>query len=84
MDTRQHEWVTAYSAWAAFVAEHPELGYAPGKWQFHNFLRHHRDQLVQVDAIRMAKKRYWIAHLSRFARAAFDCATGVTPVPTGI
>lgn len=81
MQTRHHEWVTALTAWSAFVTEHPELGYASGKWQFHNFLRHHRERLVHFDAIRRAKNRFWIAHISRFTQTAFDCATGTFDVP---
>lgn len=70
------EWVTGPAAWAAFVKLHPELGYRPGRWPFHNFLRFHREALLAIDAIRLAKKRFWIAHQERFAGAAFDCATG--------
>jgi hypothetical protein len=77
MQTPSHQWVAALTAWSAFVANHPELGYSPGKWQFHNFLRFYRDRLVQADAIRLAKRRFWVAHLTRFEEAAFDCATGV-------
>jgi hypothetical protein len=77
MSTPAHEWVTAADAWTAFVEEHPELGYSKGKWQFHNFLRYHRPALVDKDAIRLAKRRFWIAHLTRFNQIAFDCATGM-------
>lgn len=69
-----HEWVSSAEAWRRFVQAHPELGYREGRWQFHNFLRFHRDQLVACDAIRKAKKRFWVAHLGRFLEAAFDCA----------
>lgn len=74
--TANDKWVTGPDAWQAFVREHPELGYQSGKWGFHNFLRHYRDALVAVDAIRLAKRRFWVAHLSRFGAAAFECATG--------
>ena len=69
------EWMAGPDAWAAFIKLHPELGYRPGKWQFHNFLRFHRQALLDCDAIRLAKRRFWIAHFERFAAAAFDHAT---------
>jgi hypothetical protein len=78
-----HEWVTAHKAWQAFTADHPELGYQAGKWGLHNFLRRYRQVLVMVDAIRLAKGRFWVAHLSRFKAAAFDCATGLAPPLSG-
>lgn len=77
MNTTPHEWVVALEAWEVFVKHHPELGYRVGAWQFHNFLRLYRTTLVQHDAIRLAKNRFWIAHSSRFGAVAFDCATGV-------
>ncbi len=70
------EWKTGPEVWALFVNCHPELGYRPGRWQFHNFLRFHREALTGCDAIRLAKRRFWIAHIDRFNLAAFDCATG--------
>lgn len=70
------EWTTAQQAWGEFVKKHPELGYSPGSWQFHNFMRGHREQLRACDAIRKAKNRHWIAHRQRFMAAAFDCASG--------
>ena len=72
----QTEWKVGPDAWAAFILKHPELGYRPGKWQFHNFLRFHRIALVEQDAIRLAKNRFWIAHLDRFCTVSFACATG--------
>lgn len=77
--TSNSEWTTATQAWSEFVQQHPELGYRPGRWQFHNFLRHFREDLRAQDAIRLAKHKHWIAHRSRFRLAAFDCATGVAP-----
>jgi hypothetical protein len=74
----QNDWKTGAGAWEVFTERHPELGYKPGKWQFHNFLRLFKDQLVAHDAIRLAKSRHWIAHVERFSNTAFDCATGVT------
>jgi hypothetical protein len=71
------EWQTGLSAWADFVARHPELGYRPGKYPFHNFLRHFRQELVQGDGLRKARSRHWVAHVERFNRIAFDCATGL-------
>jgi hypothetical protein len=75
----QNEWVTGLCAWEQFGQKHPELGYKPGHMNFHNFLRIHRDALRGSDAIRLAKRRFWVAHLDRFCRVAFDCATGVSP-----
>ena len=71
-----NEWTTGAEGWAEFVRQHPELGYREGLWQFHNFLRHFRADLQRCDAMRKAKGRHWIVHRQRFARAAFDCATG--------
>ncbi len=76
------EWATGPDAWAEFVAQHPELGYRPGKWQFHNFLRYFRATLVERDAIRLARRRFWVAHRARFNRACFDLATGAS-APNG-
>lgn len=70
------EWTTGPEAWDQFVKQHPELGYRPGVWPFHNFLRLFRDALLESDALRKAKCRHWIAHRQRFSRVAFDCATG--------
>lgn len=72
------EWRTGPEAWAVFVERHPELGYRPGKWPFHNFLRFHRTRLIEQDAIRLARKRFWIAHSERFCAVAFECATAPT------
>ena len=71
------EWATGLDAWAAFVNKHPELGYRADRWSFHNFLRHFRQPLIDEDAIRVAKRRFWIAHRERFCRIAFACASGV-------
>jgi len=76
----EHEWVTAAQAWECFVNAHPELGYRAGKWQFHNFLRLHKAALIERDAIRLAKNRFWIAHLRRFLDVAFESCTGKIPV----
>jgi hypothetical protein len=73
-------WVVGPEAWAVFVKRHPELGYRPGRWQFHNFLRLHKASLLQQDAIRLARRRFWIGHLERFAATAFECATGADPL----
>jgi hypothetical protein len=70
------EWLTGTQAWNAFVDNHPELGLKSGKWGWHNFLRRHRQALIQADAIRLARRRHWIAHPQRLFPAAFDCATG--------
>ncbi len=75
--TTAHEWVTGPGAWDKFVREHPELGYPLGKWGFHNFLRRNRTALLDADAIRLARCKFWVAHLSRFSATAFECATGV-------
>jgi hypothetical protein len=79
--TETSEWTTAADAWADFVKHHPELGYRPGRWQFHNFLRNFRQTLRDRDAIRLAKGKHWIAHRARFKAAAFDCATGAAAAP---
>lgn len=76
MTQLRSEWSTGPSAWAEFVDRHPELGYRPGRWPFHNFLRYFRHALVRADAIRLAKGRFWIAHRVRFNDAAFACASG--------
>jgi len=70
-----HEWVTGHEAWTQFTKIHPELGYRDGFQQFHNFLRYHRDALVKRDALRRAKRKFWIAHTGRFNEAAFELAT---------
>ena len=72
----QHEWLPGPTAWDHFVARHPELGYRPGKWAFHNFLRYFRQTLIDRDAIRLARRRFWVAHRARFFEVGFDCATG--------
>jgi hypothetical protein len=71
-----HHWVTGPRAWAAFCDQHPELGYTPSPWAFHNFLRFFKHELLEQDAIRLAKSRHWIAHVERFEQVAFACATG--------
>lgn len=72
-------WIPGVSAWDAFVQHHPELGLRSGKWPFYNFLRFHRRSLLAADAIRFARRRFWIANVERFDEAAFDCATGKLP-----
>jgi hypothetical protein len=72
----QTGWTTGADAWSAFVERHPELGYKSGRMSFHNFLRNTRSQLLDKDAIRLAKNKFWIAHTDRFCSVAFDCATG--------
>jgi len=74
MTGTESEWITAHQAWTDFVRAHPELGYAEGKWQLHNFLRIYRDALVAHDAIRKAKNRFWIAHARRFEQVATGAA----------
>lgn len=77
MNSDSSEWRTGPQAWEAFTQQHPELGYRPGRWPFHNFLRIFKGPLLAADAIRIARGRHWVAHGERFARVAFDCATGV-------
>lgn len=74
--TSPSQWVVGTSAWAQFAADHVELGYRPGRMNFHNFLRNARSELLNHDAIRRAKNRYWIAHIDRFPAVAFAIATG--------
>jgi hypothetical protein len=76
----QQAWLPATQAWLGFVQTHPELGYPPSRWGFHNFIRHHRQALKSQDAIRMVRNRHWIAHQDRFNACAFDLATGVSSV----
>ena len=73
------DWLVGPTAWEIFVNKHPELGYKPGRMNFHNFLRHARDELVGMDAIRMAKHKFWIAHEERFSIGAFAIATSPMP-----
>lgn len=73
---QQSQWLTGPQAWGEFVSRHPELGLKPGRWTFHNFLRLHRQALVDADAIRLAQSRHWVAHVDRLCAAAFECATG--------
>ncbi|WP_284617457.1 hypothetical protein [Aquabacterium humicola] len=77
------EWTTGLEAWAEFVANHPELGYRRDHWAFHNFLRHFKQALIDHDAIRFAKRRFWVAHRDRFTSVAFACATGVEATDKG-
>jgi hypothetical protein len=83
MDTNNHGWLTGPAAWSYFVQQHPELGYKPGRMNLHNFLRYHRRALLDADAIRLAKRKYWIAHRERFCGVAFACATGKLAAPEG-
>ena len=74
-------WQTGPAAWEIFVLRHPELALKPGQWAFHNFLRAHREALRRADAIRLARRRFWVANVERFCEAGFACATGVDPGP---
>jgi hypothetical protein len=69
------EWMTAHEAFAAFCAQHPELGLRPSYWSLHNLLRHHRQPLEAADALRRANGRHWIAHRERFDSVLFDLLT---------
>ncbi|MFM6991455.1 MAG: hypothetical protein ACKOWD_09190 [Rhodoferax sp.] len=71
------KWVTGPNAWAKFIDQHPELGYKPGRMNFHNFLRVNREVLCRQDAIRLAKNKFWIAQQEKFCLVAFECATGM-------
>lgn len=84
MSIKTNEWITGPDAWLQFINLHPELGYRPGRMNFHNFLRGHRARLIAADAIRLAKRRFWVAHGGRFPVAAFELATGRDPVTLGI
>lgn len=70
-----NDWTTGCLAWDEFVARNPCLGYRPGHWAFHNFLRLFRSALLAQDAIRLARNKHWIAHVERFCSVAFECAT---------
>ena len=69
------DWIVGPQAWADFVKLHPELGHKPGRMNFHNFLRNAKQHLVAADAIRLAKRKFWIAHQSRFPETAFEIST---------
>jgi hypothetical protein len=69
------DWTLGQNAWRTFTQRHPELGYRAGHWGFHNFLRVFKRELVDSDAIRLARNRHWIAHVDQFCRVAFKCAT---------
>jgi hypothetical protein len=75
------QWQKADQVWEAFTRRHPELSLPSGRWGFHNFLRTHRQALIKADALRLARNRFWLGHMDRFARAAFECATGREPEP---
>ncbi len=75
------DWNTGPVIWNDMAKECPFLGLRPGRWAFHNFLRHHRDALVKADAIRLAKNKFWIAHRERFITTAFALITGQHPIP---
>lgn len=77
-------WLTGTQAWNAFVEHHPELGLKPGKWAWHNFLRRHRQTLVEAGVIRRARNRFWIADSHRLIPLAFDCVTGHSPSSTKV
>lgn len=77
----KREWITAAQAWRRFAAEHPELGYRDDKWQLYNFLRVHKNTLIENDAIRWARGRYWIAEYGRFSRACFEAVAGPMQQP---
>jgi hypothetical protein len=77
MQQTKTEWLTGPQAWAEFVTTHPELGYKPGRMNFHNFLRNAKSRLVAADAIRLAKRKFWIANQSRFPETAFEISTCV-------
>ena len=53
--TDQSQWVVGIHAWARLASMHAELGYRPGRMNFHNFLRNARPELLRQDAIRRAK-----------------------------
>jgi hypothetical protein len=71
-----HSWTTGHQAWKTFTRMHPELGYRDGQQAFYNFLRNNRPALLNCDAIRRAKGRFWVAHQDRFCTLAFELATG--------
>lgn len=74
------DWNTGVAIWNDFTGECQFLSLRPGRWAFHNFLRNHRDAMIQADAIRLAKNRFWIAHRERFMKTAFELLTGQKPV----
>jgi hypothetical protein len=72
-------WQPGVKAWDRFVVKRPELGFKPGHYSFHNFLRRHRDTLIRADVIRRARNRFWVVHTERLIQVGFDCATGRPP-----
>lgn len=82
--TPSSQWDRATRTWVLFTERHPELGYSPEFWSMHNFFRRNGESLVNADAIRRAKNRYWIAHTERFIECAFACATGKQPAPAPV
>jgi hypothetical protein len=82
--TLQPQWQKADQVWELFTQLHPELGLRSSRWAFHNFLRPHRDKLVDADALRLARNRFWVANVDRFCAAAFECATGKQPAPAPV
>lgn len=72
----EHQWVTAHQAWREVVQQHPELGYRAGPQRLYNFLRVHREAMVERDAIRRTKNKHWVAHQERFTAAVFELSTG--------
>ena len=71
-----HEWASLESVWHDFVSANPVLDMRPDPWALTNFLRSTREKLVDADAIRKAKGRFWIAHVERFPAVAFALITG--------
>ncbi len=73
------DWGVGSQIWDEFTAEYQLFKLRQGHWAFHNFLRNYKKPLVEVDAIRLAKRKYWIAHRQRFKDASFALLTGKHP-----
>lgn len=76
------QWDTAHRVWDRFVTRHPELRYPRGRWGFVNFIRAFRQPLIDADAIRLARNKFWVAHEERFPSMAFALATGYASART--
>lgn len=66
----------ASDIWPAFTRTNPDLHLSPTYWACQNFLRLHRQRLLDARVITKAQIRTkaWFAHEQSFADAARACA----------
>lgn len=69
-------WVDLETAYRDFAFSAPVLKLRTGPASLLAFLKDHKDKLIELDVIRLAHGRRWIARQDRFARVAFDLLTG--------